>query len=360
MKKVAKRIELLAESQTLAMAKLARELKSKGHDVISLSIGEPDFDTPDHIRKSAKEAIDAGFTHYTPVSGTIELQEAISAKLKTENNLDFAADQIVVSNGAKQSITNIVLSLIDPGDEVIIPAPYWVSYPEIVKFGEGKSVFINASIENDFKITPEQLEAVITEKTRLLLYSSPCNPSGSVYTKDELGKLTNVLEKNDHIYIVSDEIYEHINYGNKHVSIAQIDKIKDRVIVVNGVSKGFAMTGWRIGYLAAPKWIADSCEKVQGQMTSGPSSISQKAAVTALTSDLSASISMKKEFLTRRDVIIDLLNDLPGITLNVPKGAFYVFPDVSSYFGKSNGEIIINSSTDLCMYLFRGSIRISG
>lgn len=349
--KLSLRVNSLAESQTIGMSKLSRELSSQGIDVINLSLGEPDFVTPKHICEAAKKAIDDGYTFYPPISGYAELRKAISEKFKRENNLDYAPNQVVVSTGAKQSIANVVLCLVDAGDEVIIPMPYWVSYIEIVKVADGITVPIKTTIKSDFKITPDQLEAAITPKTKLFIFSSPCNPTGSVYTKEELKALADVFAKYPNIYILSDEIYEHINFLDKHQSIAQFDFIKDRVIIVNGVSKGFAMTGWRIGYIGAPKFIADACDKMQGQFTSAASSIAQKAAEAALTMDMQPTYEMGKAFLRRRNLVLELMKDIPGIVLNEPKGAFYVFPDVKSYFGKSDGETIIKDASDLCMYL---------
>lgn len=348
---LSERIKTLSESQTIGMAKMSRELSAKGIDVINLSLGEPDFITPDHIREAAKKAIDDGYTHYSPISGFAELRKAISEKFKRENNLTYSPDQIVVSTGAKQSIANVVLGLVNPGDEVIIPLPYWVSYIELVKLAEGIVVPIPATIESDFKITPEQLESAITPKTKLFIFSSPCNPTGTVYSREELQLFATVFEKHPHVFVLSDEIYEHINFLNHHVSIAEFEKIKDRVIVVNGLSKSFAMTGWRIGYIGAPKWIADACDKMQGQVTSGTSSISQKAAETALTTDLQPTLEMKAAFRRRRDLVLKLMKEIPGWKVNEPQGAFYVFPDVHHFFGKSDGKTVINNATDLCMYL---------
>lgn len=348
---LSKRVISLAESQTIGMSKLSRELTSQGIDIVNLSLGEPDFVTPIHIRQAAKKAIDDGFTFYPPIAGFAELRKAISEKFKRENNLDFPPQQIIISTGAKQSIANVVLSIIDPGDEVIIPLPYWVSYIEIVKLAEGKTVAVNTSIESDFKITPAQLEAAITPATKLFIFSSPCNPTGTVYTKDELQGLAEVFKKHPNVYILSDEIYEHINFMGKHESIAQFDYLKDRMIVVNGVSKSFAMTGWRIGYIGAPKIIADACEKIQGQFTSGASSISQKAAEAALNMDLQPTLEMKSAFLRRRDLVLSLMKTIPHFKVNKPEGAFYVFPDVSAYYSKSFEGKKINNSTDLCMYL---------
>ncbi|HRU61610.1 MAG TPA: pyridoxal phosphate-dependent aminotransferase [Bacteroidia bacterium] len=333
------------------MAKLSRELASKGIDVINLSLGEPDFVTPSHIREAAKKAIDDGFTFYPPIAGYAELRKAISAKFQRENQLDYKPDQVVVSTGAKQAIANVVLCLVNPGDEVIIPLPYWVSYIEIVKLAEGKTVAVNTTVEADFKMTAEQLEAAITPRTKLLIFSSPCNPTGSVYTREELEAIAKVLARHPQVYILSDEIYEHINFLDAHQSIAQFESVRDRVIIVNGVSKGYAMTGWRIGYIGAPKFIADACDKMQGQFTSAASSIAQKAAEAALNLDNRPTLDMRDAFLRRRDLVIEGLKKIPGLRLNQPKGAFYVFPDISSYFGKSDGTTTIHNATDLCMYL---------
>jgi aspartate aminotransferase len=347
------RINQLSESETLAMSRKCRELKAMGNNVINLSLGEPDFNTPGYIKDAAKKAIDGNFTFYPPVAGYADLREAICKKLKRDNNLDYTSDQIVVSTGAKQSIANVVLSLVNPGEEVILPAPYWVSYKEIVKVAEGKAVFIPTTIEQNFKVTPEQIEKVITPKSKLIIFSSPCNPTGSVYTKDELKKLADMLAKHPSIYIIADEIYEHINFVGKHESLAQFDFIKERVIVVNGVSKGFAMTGWRIGYIAAPKVIAQACDKLQGQFTSGASSVAQKAAQEAISKDPDTAElrTMKTAFLERRDLMLKMLAEIPGLKLNHPDGAFYIFPDVSYYFGKSDGSVTIKNANDLCMYI---------
>jgi aspartate aminotransferase len=347
------RINYLSESETLAMSRKCRELTAKGHNVINLSLGEPDFNTPDYIKKAAKKAIDDNFTFYSPVAGYADLRDAICLKLKRDNNLDYTCDQIVVSTGAKQSIANVVLCLVNPGDEVLLPAPYWVSYKEIVKVAEGKAVFIPATVEQEFKVKPEQIEAAITPKTKLIIFSSPCNPTGSVYSKEELKGIAEVLAKYPHIYIVADEIYEHINFKGHHESIAQFDVIKNQVILVNGVSKGFAMTGWRIGYIAAPKEIAKACDKLQGQFTSGASSIAQRAALEAIGTDPDTNDlrTMKAAFRERRDLMLKLLAEIPGFKLNHPDGAFYVFPDISWYFGKSDGEISINNANDFCMYI---------
>ena len=350
-KTLSNRINNLSESQTLAMTRLSRELQAEGKDVISLSIGEPDFDTPQLIKDAAKKAIDENYTHYTPVPGYPELRKAAANKLKRDNNLDYSFEQIVVSTGAKHSLTNLALSILNPGDEVILLAPYWVSYIEMIKIAEATPVIVNTTIETDFKITIDQLKNAITPKTRMIWFSSPCNPSGSVYTKEELLAIAELVRNYPNIIIVSDEIYEHINFVGKHESIAQFDFIKDQVVVVNGVSKGFAMTGWRIGFIAAPKWIADACTKMQGQFTSGTCSIAQKAAEAALEADTSIVNEMVAAFQRRKDLVYDLMKDIPGIKMNQPKGAFYFFPDVSFYFGKSyNGEVI-KDATDLCMFL---------
>jgi aspartate aminotransferase len=341
----------LSESATIAMARKATELKNSGVDVISLSLGEPDFDTPEILKEAGIQAIKDNITHYTPVPGILDVREAISMKFKRDNGLDYAPDQIVVSNGAKQSITNVVLSLIDPGEEVILPAPYWVSYADMVALAGGTSKVLATSIEHDFKIQPDALEAAINDKTRLLIYSSPCNPSGSVYTKEEINALAAVLIRNPHVYIISDEIYELINFTGHHASIGTIEALKDRVITVNGVSKGFAMTGWRLGYIGAPAWIAKACSKVQGQVTSAPCSIAQVAAGAAVTADPSIADEMKKAFLQRRDIMIAGLSAIPGMKVNKPMGAFYLFPDVSALFGKSVGERQIDNAQDFAMYL---------
>jgi aspartate aminotransferase len=352
---IADRVNSFAESQTLGMAKLGREIAAQGHKVISLSLGEPDFDTPTHIKEAAKQAIDDNYTHYTPVTGFLDLREAVCSKLSRDNNLRYTPDQIVVSTGAKQSLMNVVLATINPGDEVIIPAPFWVSYSSMVEFAGGKPVLVNAGIEQDFKVTPQQLEEHITDKTRLMIFSSPCNPSGSLYSKDELEAIAKVIAKYSQIIVVSDEIYEHINYVAKHETIAQFDFLKDRVVVVNGVSKGFAMTGWRLGYIAAPLPIAKACEKLQGQFTSGTSSISQRAAIAALTEPLVATQQMCDTFLERRDLVLKLASEIEGLKFNVPQGAFYLFPDVSSFFGKSDGTTTINTAEDLTMYILESA-----
>lgn len=351
MEHLSQRITSLEESATLKMSALTRELKAKGIDVIDMSIGEPDFPTPQHIKEAAIKAINDGYTQYPPVPGYPELRKNIAAKLKRDNNLDFTADQIVVSTGAKQSLMNVLLCLINPGEEVIIPAPYWVSYAAMTQLAEGKMVNIFAGVEQDFKITAAQLEAAITPKTRAFLFSSPCNPTGSVYTKEELKALADVFAKHPEIYIISDEIYEYINFVGEHESIAQFEEIRERVIVVNGFSKGFAMTGWRLGYIAAPLWLAKACNKLQGQFTSGTCSIAQKAAETAISADLTPTYEMRDAFKRRRELIVGLLQEIEGFKVSVPTGAFYVFPDVSAYFGKTyNGETIKNAE-DFAMFI---------
>ena len=352
MDNVSTRVSNLAISQTLAMSQKSRDLQAKGYDVINLSVGEPDFNTPEHIKEAAIKAINENYSHYTPVPGYPALLEAISNKLKRENNLDYAKDQIVVSCGAKHSLANVILSLVNKGDEVIVPAPYWVSYVEMVKLAEGENVIIQTNIDNDFKITPEQLKNAITAKTKVLFLCSPSNPTGSLYSKDELKAIAEVIANADHdIYIISDEIYEHINFESKHESIAQFEFIRDKVIIVNGVSKGYAMTGWRIGFIAAPKWIAKACTKIQGQVTSGASSISQMASIAAFNSDSTCIKEMVKAFKRRRDLVVELMKSIEGLKNNVPQGAFYLFPEASSYFGKSDGETTINNAMDLSMYI---------
>ena len=345
------RINNLSTSQTLAMAALARELKLQGKDIISLSLGEPDFNTPDFIKEAAKIAIDENYSQYTPVDGYLELKQAICRKFKRDNNLDYKPSQIVVSTGAKQSLFNLAQVLLNPGDECILPAPYWVSYSEIVKMADGIPVEVPTTIESDFKITPEQLEAAITPKTKMIWYSSPCNPSGSVYSREELTALAKVLEKYPQIFIVSDEIYEHINFSGTFCSIASIDGMYDRTITVNGVSKAFAMTGWRIGYIGGPEFIAAACTKMQGQITSGANSIAQRATIAAVDADPSQIKYMVTEFHKRRDLVVRLLKEIPGIKINVPEGAFYVFPDVSYYFGKVLKQKLIKNADDFSMYL---------
>ncbi len=346
------RINKISESQTIAMARKSRELKANGIDIISLSLGEPDFNTPDVIKEVAKKAIDDNFSYYTHVSGYLELREAICKKFKRDNGLDYSPDEIVVSTGAKQSIANAVLCLVNPGDEVIIPAPFWVSYLEILKLAEGKPVMIDTTIESDFKMSPEQLEKSITSKTRLIMLSTPCNPTGSVYNREELKALAQVIIKYPELYVISDEIYEHINFIGGHQSFAQFDFIKERVITINGVSKGFAMTGWRGGIMAAPKWIAQACDKIQGQFTSATSSITQKAMHKAMELDFDTYIKpMRDAFLKRRDLVLRLMREIPGLKTNVPQGAFYVYPEVSYYFGKKYKEYLILNATDLTLYL---------
>ncbi|MFT3747775.1 MAG: pyridoxal phosphate-dependent aminotransferase [Agriterribacter sp.] len=349
--KLSSRLQKFNEPETLKMAKLGRELRAKGIDVIDLSLGEPDFDTPEHVKASGKKAIDDNYSHYTPVAGYADLREAVCVKLKRDNNLDYKPENILASTGAKQSLANVILAIVDIGDEVIIPTPFWVTYSELVRLADGKPVFIQSSIESNYKITPEQLEKAITPKTKLFMFSSPCNPSGSVYTKEELKGLAEVFKKHPDVLIISDEIYEYINYNGKHESIAQFPEIKDRVIIVNGLSKGFAMTGWRLGYIAADPVIVKGCEKLQGQLTSATCSITQRAAIDALTGDLTPSHEMLKAFTERRKRILDLLKEIPGVECAVPDGAFYVFPKVNAYFGKKDGDAVIANADDLCMYL---------
>lgn len=351
---ISKRIQNLAESETLAMARKCRELKAQGHQVINLSLGEPDFNTPEFIKQAGKEAIEKNFTHYPPVPGYPELREAVCAKLKRDNNLDYKPEQIIISGGAKHSIANAILSLVDPGDEVLVPVPYWVSYKELIKLAEGVPVFIEAPIDQDFKITAAQLEAAITPRTKLMIYSSPCNPSGSVYSREELKALAGVIERNPRVHVISDEIYEHIIFSGKHESIAQFPEIKNQVILINGVSKGFSMTGWRLGYMAAALPIAQACDKLQGQVTSGICTISQRASLAALLADPNTSedlIAMQKAFRKRRDLVLKLLHDIPGFILNIPDGAFYVFPNISAYFGKSFGSGKLETSDQLADYI---------
>ncbi len=344
-----------SEPETLKMAKLCRELRAQGINIVDLSLGEPDFNTPEHIKEAAKKAIDENWSHYTPVAGYLELREAICRKLKRDNGLAYTPQQIVVSTGAKQSIANTMFSILDDDDEIIIPTPYWVSYSEIARMARAKVVFVNTTPETGFKLTPAQLEAAITPKSKLFIFSSPCNPTGAVYTKDELEALAKVFEKHPGIFIISDEIYEYINFANEEgggqQSIAQFDSIKDRVIIVNGLSKGFAMTGWRLGYIAAHAEIAKACEKIQGQMTSGTNSITQRAAITALDSPLEPTYEMVKEFRRRRQRVKELLKELPELKCTEPDGAFYIFPEVKTYFGKRSGDQVINNVSDLCMYL---------
>lgn len=356
---LARRITQMQESATLKMSQMARDLRAKGHDVISLSIGEPDFDTPQHIKDAAIKALNEGFTKYTPVPGLPVIREAVSTKFKRDNNLDYAPSQIVVSNGAKQSIANLSLTLLDEGDEVIILAPYWVSYFEIVRLGGGKPVILSGGIENDFKVTAAELAGAINENTRMVLFSSPCNPTGSVYQHDELEALANVISKHEKIVIVSDEIYEYINFSGKHVSIGSFPQVKDQTVTVNGFSKGFAMTGWRLGYIGAPSWIAKACIKIQGQFTSGAAAFNQIAGAHALLSDMTPTHKMREAFLKRRDMVIGLLEVIPGMKVNKPEGAFYIFPDISSYFGKSAHGMTINNSSDFAEYILnKGHVAI--
>ncbi len=349
--KLASRLDRISEPQTIKMAKLSRELKAQGIDIIDLSLGEPDFKTPEHICEAAVTALAEGYTKYTHVAGFADLRQAVCTKLKRDNDLDYLPENIVVSTGAKQSLANTVLALLNPGDEAIIPTPFWVTYEALVSFAEGTAVKVTCGIETDFKICPEQLEAAITERTKLFIFSSPCNPSGAVYSKDELAALAQVFEKYPQVYILSDEIYEYINYAGAHASFAQFPSLKERVILVNGFSKGYAMTGWRLGYIAAPKEIAQACEKIQAQFTSGTNSIAQRAAITALLADNSPSMNMVKAFKERRDYVVRNLAALPGLKVNTPQGAFYAFPDVSSFFGKTDGEQTIQSAEDMAMYL---------
>lgn len=341
----------LNESATLAMARKSRELAQQGVDVVSLSLGEPDFDTPDFIKNAAKDALDKNITHYPPVNGILDVRKAIAEKFRRDNGLDYTADNIVVSTGAKQAIANTVYALVNPGDEVIMPSPFWVSYAELVKLAGGIPVMINATVENDFKITPDQLKGAIHEKTKLIIYSSPCNPTGSVYSKSELQAFADVILAKEELYVISDEIYELINFNGKTESIASIPGMSDRTITVNGVSKAFAMTGWRIGYIGAPKWIAEACNKMQGQITSGANSIAQMATKAAVEADPAVVKPMIETFHKRRDLVHGLLKEIPGVVTNLPEGAFYFFPDVSSYFGKTDGQVTIQNATDLSEYL---------
>ncbi|AYD46176.1 pyridoxal phosphate-dependent aminotransferase [Arachidicoccus soli] len=344
-------LERFSEPETLKMAKLGRELRAQGVDVIDLSLGEPDFDTPSHIKEAAIKAINDNWSHYTPVPGFLDVREAACTKLKRDNNLDYNPTEIVVSTGAKQSLANAILALVDDGEEVIIPTPYWVTYSELVKIARGKVVEVRTSQASGFKITPQQLEAAITPKTKVFLFSSPCNPSGAVYNKEELKALAEVFKKHPNIFIISDEIYEFINYVGAHESIAQFEELKERIVIVNGLSKGFAMTGWRLGYTASSAIIAKAMEKIQGQTTSGTCSITQKAAVTALTGDLAATWDMTKEFTRRKKRVLELVKEIPGIECSEPDGAFYIFPDVSSFYGKSDGNVVVNNSADFSMYI---------
>jgi len=345
------RVKALSVSQTLAMDQKSRELKAKGIDIISLSLGEPDFNTPDYVKEAAKKAIDDNYSKYPPVPGYTDLREAISKKFKEENGINYSPDQIIVSAGGKHSLINVILSIVNPGDEVIILAPYWVSYYDQIILAEGKPVIIKARLENDFKINPEQLEAAITSKTRLIIFNSPSNPTGMVYNRKEMGKIARVVEKHEGIFLISDEIYEHIIFTGEHVSMASFDFIYDRVITVNGVSKGYAMTGWRIGYIGAPLWIAKACNKLQGQFTSGVCSIAQRAALAAIQGKGDSRQVMKAAFLRRRDLICGLLKEVEGVKIRIPLGAFYIMPDISFYFGKSYGESKITNSDDFALYL---------
>ncbi len=348
---VSDRLNALSESETLAMTKKARELAALGHKVISLSVGEPDFQTPQHIKDAAKKAIDDGFSFYSPVPGYPELRTGIAEKLKRENNLDVTAENIVVSTGAKQSLVNALLCLVNKGDEVIIFAPYWVSYVEMVKLAEGTPVIVTGTLENDFKVTAAELEAAITPKTKAIMYSSPCNPTGSVFSEKELTAIADVVAKHENLFIIADEIYEYINFEGKNFSIGSLPQAKDRTVTVNGFSKGYAMTGWRVGYIAAPKWIAAACDKVQGQVTSGTCSIAQKAAFAAITGDNSAAVEMASAYKRRRDLVLGLMKDIPGVKYNIPQGAFYAFPDISFYLGKSFNGVKIEKASDLSMFL---------
>ena len=353
--KLSSLLDRFSEPETLKMAKLGRELRAQGIDVIDLSLGEPDFNAPDHIKDSAKKAIDENYSHYTPVAGYPDLREAVCKKLKRDNGLDYKPQNILISTGAKQSIANTMFALLDEGEEILIPTPYWVSYSEIARMARGKVTFIQAPASNNFKITPDQLEAAITENTKLFIFSSPCNPSGSVYSKDELEGLAKVFEKHPQVYILSDEIYEYINYVKQDTdlrdSIAGFENIKDRVIIINGLSKGFALTGWRIGYIAANETIVKACEKIQGQFTSGTNAVAQRASITALENDLTPTYEMVKQFKKRKEKVMELLKELPLLNCTEPEGAFYIFPEVKNYFGKKAGDTAINNASDLCMYL---------
>lgn len=354
MELLSKRVNQLAESETLAMTRISNQLKAQGHDVINLSIGQPDFNTPDYIKAAAVEALEQNYTFYPPVPGYLDLREAICRKFKRDNELDFTPAQIVVSTGAKQSLANVVMCMVDPGEEVILPVPYWVTYKELVKLAEGVIVPIKTGVDDDFKVRPEQLEAAITPKTKLFIFSSPCNPSGTVYSREELKALAAVFARHPHVYVVSDEIYELINFCGKHESIAQFESIRERVIIINGVSKGYAMTGWRLGYMAAPLPIAQACDKLQGQITSGTCTLSQRASVAAVSMDPMADNdlhTMVNAFRERRDFLLEILREIPGLKTNIPDGAFYVFADCTEFFGKSDGEQIIRDANDLSFYL---------
>ena len=349
--KLSSRLDLFAEPETLKMAKLGRELRAKGVDVIDLSLGEPDFDTPEHIKEALKKAVDDNYSHYTPVAGYPDLREAVCTKLKRDNNLDYKPENILVSTGAKQSLANVVMAIVSKGDDVVIPTPFWVTYSEIVKLAEGKVTLVRTSIENKYKMTAAELEAAIKPETRLFIFSSPCNPSGSVYTREELSALAEVFKKHPDVFIISDEIYEYINFVGKHESIAQFEELKDRIIIINGLSKGYAMTGYRLGYIAAHPDVVKACEKLQGQYTSGANAVTQRGAIVALTGDLKPSLEMNIEFARRRERMLELLKAIPGVQIAEPDGAFYVFPVVTAYFGKKNGEEVLKDADDLCMYL---------
>lgn len=351
MEHLSKRINSLSESQTIAMNQKSKDLQAQGVDVINLTVGEPDFFTPPHVKEAAKRAVDENYSFYSAVNGYPDLLKAISAKFKNENNLDYKPEQIIVSNGAKHSLANAILCLIDEGDEVIIPAPYWVSYAELVKLAQGTNVIIPTTLENNYKITPSQLEKAITSKTKALMLCSPSNPTGSLYNKEEMKALVDVLMKYPRVFVISDEIYEHINFVGTHVSVAEFSEIKERCIIINGVSKAYAMTGYRIGYMAAPIWLTKACSKLQGQMTTNASTIAQRAALTALTTEKTYTYEMNNAFKRRRDLVLGLMMEIPGFKCNVPEGAFYVFPDISYYYGKSDGSITIKTDTDFCIYL---------
>jgi len=351
MAQLSDRLNRLAPSATLVMSQKSSEMKAQGIDVINMSVGEPDFNTPDHIKEAAKKAVDENWSRYSPVPGYVDLRKSIVAKLKNENGLDYSINEILVGNGAKQCVCNAIMALVNDGDEVIIPAPYWVSYPQMVKLAGGEPVFVRAGFEQDFKMTPQQLENAITPKTKMLILCSPSNPTGSVYSKEELQGLAEVIKKHDDLFVLADEIYEHINYIGTHESIAQFEGMKERTIVINGVSKAYAMTGWRIGYMAAPEWIVKGCNKLQGQYTSGACSVSQKAAEAAYTMQQECVEEMRQAFERRKNLIVKLAKDIPGLEVNTPQGAFYLFPKCSSFFGKRCGDRVVNNSTDLALYL---------
>ncbi|MFT6746593.1 MAG: aspartate aminotransferase [Glaciecola sp.] len=353
---LSQRVQDMTESATIAMSQKSRKMVEQGLDVISLSIGQPDFNTPDAVKNAAKKAIDKNYSKYTPVGGYLALREAISNKLKRENNLIYTPDQISVSTGAKQAIINVILALVNPGDEVILPAPFWVSYMEQIKFAGGIPIIVPTQIENDFKITKDELVNAITKKSKLIIYSSPCNPSGSVYSKEELSNIADVVSQHKELFVLSDEIYEYINFTEENVSIGAFPQVKNQVITINGVAKGFAMTGWRIGYAAGPEWLIKACNKIQGQFTSGANSIAQRACITAMNEGIKLSTDMKASFLNRRDLMYNLLQEIPGLKVNKPKGAFYLFPDVSSYFGKSTDGNTINNADELCDFLLNDAL----